>query len=167
MRSGDVEGLLFNYPQKNLFEIQKIGIINIRISYYKHFFILLRYWNFDANFGPQNPLMGMKKLNIHLGLKLKYLIPAIASSDQSLSNIENQEICLMPGETLLDKHRLQEVQYWLQAVELGHLPLVFQLHFHGGVLSCSVLTWFHWVIPTNRHTQLTQPRTSITDSRNS
>ena len=72
-----------------------------------------------------------KKYIPHLGLILKYFIPAVASSDESLSNVENQEVGLVLGQTLLHEHRLQQVQYWLQTVELGHLAPLSQVELHG------------------------------------
>ena len=67
----------------------------------------------------------------HLGLILKYFIPAVASSDESVSNVENQEVGLVLCQTLLHEHPLQQAQYWLQTVELGHLASLSQVELHG------------------------------------
>ena len=73
----------------------------------------------------------VKRVYIHLGLILEYFVPAIASSDQSLSDVEDQQVCLVLSQSLFDEHRLQQVQYWLQTVELGHLLVLSEVQLHG------------------------------------
>ena len=64
---------------------------------------------------------------------LQHLVPAEPGRDEALSDVKDDEVCIVLGEAMSHQQHFQVVGDWLQTVELGHLLLGPDLHVHAGV----------------------------------